>query len=277
MSRLPPYPFLCMLTFTLPGVPVTIHWSFLLVALFGIGFYDDPLEIAAWTLAVFGAVLLHESGHAYTAKAFGATQTSVTLFALGGYTTWLPKPDMTQGKRFLVSAAGSAVGIAAGLIIVGLNTQGFFDGFPNWAVAFFNTFILVGLFWGVLNWIPLLPLDGGHMLHHALAIFWPKQAVNITMGVSVVLGVGLIGAAFYLGETFLAFFLVFILISGLRSRPALEAQHQPQQPEVLPPDPQDGPPRQFGPNRHYQQPQPYRPASPTAPEEREPEPPAFPI
>jgi stage IV sporulation protein FB len=258
-----------MLTFALPGVPVTIHWSFLLVAVFGISFYDDPFEIAAWTIAVFVAVLLHEAGHAYTSKAYGATQVAITLFALGGYTTWLPKPGMTPGKRFVVSAAGSALGIAGGLIIVGLNSVGFFEGVPNWAVAFFNTFIIVGLFWGVLNWIPLLPLDGGHMLHHALAIFWPRQAVQIAVGVSLVVGVILIGAAFYFGELFMAFFLIFIVISGLRSRPALEAQNQEQQPEVIPPD------RRYGPPRQYEQPRPYPPAPPTPPEEREP--PAFPI
>lgn len=268
-----------MLKFSLPGVPVTVHWSFLIVAFFGLNRFDTGLEIAGWTLAVFGAVLLHESGHAYSARAYGSTDVSVTLFALGGYTTWLPKPTLTPGKRFVISAAGSAVGIAAGLLILWANSLGVFAGFPSWALAFFDTFVLVGLFWGVLNWIPLLPLDGGHMLNHALAVFWPKQAPNITLAVSTVVGVGLIGAAFYYQQTFMAIFLIFILFSGWRQRPMLTAPEaaEPAPPTTEPyrpvsPNPPVGPYPQANPNPPVR---PYPPADPTPTEE--PDPPAFPI
>jgi Zn-dependent protease len=249
-----------MLKFSLPGVPVTLHWSFALVALFGIGRYSEAPEVAAWTIAVFVAVLLHESGHAYSAKAYGATDVTVTLFALGGYTQWVPKPTMTPGKRFIVSAAGSAVGIAVGLLLLWFARQGTFDQVPSWGVAFVDTFILVGLIWGVLNWIPLLPLDGGHMLNHALAIFWPEQAYNVALGVSTVVGVGLIGAAFYYGQTFMAIFIIFILMSAWRSRPQAAEQAPPQAEQPTSPNPSA---------------RPYPPAEPTPPEE--PEPPAFPI
>ena len=249
-----------MLKFSLPGVPVTIHWSFAFVAILGIGRYTELADIAAWTIAVFVAVLFHEAGHAYSASAYGATNVTVTLFALGGYTQWVPKPTMTPGKRFIVSAAGSAVGITVGLFLLWFARQGIFDQTPSWAVAFVDTFILVGLFWGVLNWIPLLPLDGGHMLNHALAVFWPDRAYNIALGVSTVVGVGLIGAAFYYGQTFMAIFIIFILMSAWRSRPQDAEQTPPQAEQPASPNPSA---------------RPYPPAEPTPPEE--PEPPAFPI
>jgi len=255
--------------FSLPGVPVTVHWSFLFVAVLGFGYYQDPADIAAWTAAVFVAVLLHECGHAYTAKAYGAGNVSVTLFALGGFTQWVPKPSITAGNRFLISAAGSAVGITLGLLASRFVEVGILGTtFGNDVVAegflqaFLATIVLVGVFWGVLNWIPLLPLDGGHMLNHALAVFWPDQAFNIALGVSTVVGVGLIGAAFYYGQTFMAIFLIFILMSAWRSRP---------EPEAPPPTDAQEPPaaEQFPPVG------PYPPAEPTPSEE--PEPPAFPI
>ena len=244
-----------MLKFRLLGVPVTVHWSFLIVAFFGIGRYDTVPEIAAWTAAVFLAVLLHESGHAFTAKGYGATGVTVTLFALGGFTQWVPRTTMSPGKRFIVSAAGSAVGIAAGLLILGFGRGGGYESFPVWGVAFLDTFILVGLVWGVLNWIPLLPLDGGHMLNHALAIFWQKRADTIATAISTVVGVGLIATAFYFQRTFLAIFLVFILLSGLRSRPRPTRQVPSNEAPTIAPHP---------------------PAEPT-PTEPEQEPPAFPI
>jgi stage IV sporulation protein FB len=260
--------------FSLPGVPVTVHWSFLVVALFGIGRYTEPLDIAAWTLAVFGAVLLHELGHAYTATAYGATQVSVTIFALGGYTSWLPKPSIGPPKRFVISAAGSAVGIAVGLLVMWTlvpitlfgQTYGNDAGLTGPARAFFGTIVLVGLFWGVLNWIPLLPLDGGHMLNHALAIVWPKQAPSITLAVSTTVGVALIAVAFYFGDLFIAIFLMFIVMSGWRSRPQLETSQRTSQQPTDDPSP---------PVQRYQTPRPYPPADPTPRDE--PEPPVFPI
>ncbi len=244
-----------MLKFPLLGVPVTVHWSFAIVAFFGIGMYNTAPEIGAWTAAVFLAVLLHESGHAFTARAYGATGVTMTLFALGGYTQWVPRETMSPGKRFIVSAAGSAVGIAAGLLILGFGRGGGYESFPVWGVAFLDTFILVGLIWGVLNWIPLLPLDGGHMLNHALAIFWQKRADTIATAISTVVGVGLIATAFYFQRTFLAIFLVFILLSGLRSRPRPTRQVPSNEAPTIAPHP---------------------PAEPT-PTEPEQEPPAFPI
>ena len=51
-------PYRCrVLKFPLFGVPVSVHFSFLLVAFFGLGTYQG-WEIAAWTGAVFVAVLI---------------------------------------------------------------------------------------------------------------------------------------------------------------------------------------------------------------------------
>ena len=227
-----------MLTFRLFGIPVSVHFSFLLVALFGLGAYSG-WEIAAWTAAVFVAVLLHESGHAFTARAFGGASVSITLFALGGYTSWASPRTIGPGRQFLISAAGSAVGIGAGLGVIGLSRTGSFDTFPDLAFVFLESFVWAGLVWGVLNWVPILPLDGGHMLQHALEMVAPTRAAGIAKAVSLVAGVLAVGAALYYGQTFLAVFVGMITLVGLRSsggdkpRPAPAAeQHTPN------PDPQ---------------------------------------
>jgi Zn-dependent protease len=205
-----------VIKFPLLGVPVSVHWSFLLVAVFGLGAYSG-WEIAAWTAAVFLAVLLHESGHAFTARAFGGVSVSVTLFALGGFTSWATDRDIGPGRRFLISAAGSAVGIAAGLVVIGLSRSGALDGFGNLAITFLESFVYAGLVWGILNWVPILPLDGGHMLQHALEMVAPTRAASIAKVVSVITGVVAVAAAFYYGQTFLAIFVAMITFMGLRS------------------------------------------------------------
>jgi len=205
-----------VLKFPFFGVPVSVHFSFLLVAFFGLGAYQG-WEIAAWTGAVFVAVLLHESGHAFTARAFGGTSVSITLFALGGLTAWGASREMGPGRRFLVSAAGSAVGIVAGLAVIGLGRAGALDSLPDLAITFLESFVWAGLVWGVLNWIPILPLDGGHMLQHGLEMFTPTRAAGIARVVSVIAGVAAVAAAFYYGQTFLAIFVGMITLIGLRS------------------------------------------------------------
>jgi Zn-dependent protease len=208
-----------VLRFPFFGVPVSVHLSFGLVALFGLGSYRG-WDLVAWTLAVFVAVLLHESGHAFTARLFGAGDVTITLFALGGYTTWRPTRPLDPWRRFLISAAGSAVGIALGLAVLLAGRRGAFGSAPEVVFTFLNVFILAGLVWGVLNWIPILPLDGGHMLESLLEMVVPARAAAIARVVSVVVGVALIGVALYYRQTFLALFLGLIVLSGVRSRSA---------------------------------------------------------
>ena len=240
------------------GVPVTIHWSFLIVALIGIQIVERPIDVIGWTLAVFIAVLIHEAGHAFTARAYGADNVAITIFALGGLTSWLPKPTMGPLRRFIVSAAGTAAGIAVGLLaltvvdftVFGI-TFGNDTGLTGVTWAFFRTIVLVGLIWGLFNWLPMLPLDGGHMLQHALTIFAPKRADQVTRVVSLVTGGALIAGSLYIGSPLLAIFIGFMLFSGLRSLPGTPAP--PQRPAEPPP------------------------AEPSSRQERDQEPPAFPI
>ncbi|MGB5168118.1 MAG: site-2 protease family protein [Acidimicrobiia bacterium] len=215
-----------MLKFPLIGVPVSVHFSFLFVAVLGFGAYRG-WEIAAWTGAVFVAVLLHESGHAFTARAFGGTSVSITLFALGGFTSWATSRDVGPGRRFLISAAGSAVGIVAGLAVIGLGRAGVFDNLPDLAFTFLESFVWAGLVWGVLNWVPILPLDGGHMLQHGLEMFTPTKAAGIARAVSVITGIAAVVAAFSYGQTFLALFVGMITLVGLRSGTEDEPQPAP--------------------------------------------------
>ncbi len=245
-----------MVRFRLLGVPVGVHWSFGFVAVLGLGVYEG-WELAAWTAAVFVAVMLHESGHAFVARALGAQVEGITLFALGGLTTWRAVRPISPGRRFVIAAAGSAVGIAAGLAVLGLGRLGFLDGVPSLGFVFLQAFVWAGLGWGILNWIPVLPLDGGHMMESLLAIVAPRRAVVIAKGVSLVVGVALIALALRYGERFLAFFLVFIVLAGLRDRSGSMSAE---------------------PDGAGEADEPLRPAPPAPPESSRPEgPPEFPI
>src|SRR5262245_60868176 len=103
------------LQFRVFGIPVHLSLFFLLlVVLIGRNGADgSPVLLAAWVLIAFASVLAHELGHALSVRAFGG-QPFIMLYGLGGVTTWRRRGELTAGRRFLISAAGPAVGIVIG-------------------------------------------------------------------------------------------------------------------------------------------------------------------
>ena len=73
------------------GIDVSVHATFLiLLAWVGMSHYQREGSIhgalvgVAFILAVFGTVVLHEFGHALTARRFGIKTKDITLYPIGG-------------------------------------------------------------------------------------------------------------------------------------------------------------------------------------------------
>lgn len=192
-----------VIRFSLVAIPVTIRPTFWLVALFlGWGVGDQAL-LAAWVAIVFVSVLAHELGHALLARRFGA-EVSITLTTFGGYTRWSLESGgtMSPGRRALVAGAGSAVGIVLGLAVLGL-----FVATRPWgptAATITTLIVWVNVGWGVLNWLPIRPLDGGHLTLAILDLVAPKRAERIASVLFVVTSLAALGAALYFDLTFAA-------------------------------------------------------------------------
>lgn len=203
-----------VIKFSMAGIPVAVRPSFWLVAvLLGLGL-PGPWLMATWVAIVFVSVLAHELGHALLARRFGA-EVSITLTTLGGFTRWsMPEVGMSPGRRAVVAAAGSAVGI-----IVGLAVWGSFAVTGPWGRTTASVVLLVvwvNLGWGIINWLPIRPLDGGHMVLAFLDIVAPRKADRIASVVFVVTSVAAVGAALYFRFFFaaaLAGFMAWIELS----------------------------------------------------------------
>jgi Zn-dependent protease len=217
-----------MLRFSMFGIPVGVHWSFAFIGVLAIGNNPFPL-VVAFVVGVFIAVLAHEMGHALTARTFGAKQVKVTLFALGGLTQYPANTPMSSGRRFLIAASGSAVGMTlGGALFLVRNTQFARDLF-DYGYMIGVGIVLAGLVWGALNWLPILPLDGGNMVRYALEAATPKYALRIAKVLTLVTA----GVVAYLAvtvwdNTFGAVFLAVIALQGLQipehSAPARRAR-----------------------------------------------------
>lgn len=205
-----------MVRFALLKIPVAVHWSFALIGILVLGVYE-PAEVVGWIVGVFLAVLFHEMGHALTARAFGAHPVKITLFGLGGVTTYPADTELTPGRRFLIAASGSAVGIALGGLLFLARTTDPIAGLFPFGRALVSGFILAGLLWGALNWLPILPLDGGNMAWHALEFVTPRRALRIAKGLTIVTAVVIAYVAIVVWDNmFGAVFVALIASQGLR-------------------------------------------------------------
>jgi stage IV sporulation protein FB len=204
-----------MLGFRILGIPVGVHLTFLFVALLGAASYRG-VDIAIWTAAAFTSILGHELGHALVARAFDARGVTITLYGLGGLTSYAHGRGMTHWRSFLVSAAGSAVGIVLGGSVWLIARTGAFDGVPHEVAVFIDSFVFTALIWGVLNWIPIVPLDGGHMVQHLAAMIDERRAPLIGQIVTWSAVAIVVPVAWVNGYRFAALIVVFFAFAGLR-------------------------------------------------------------
>jgi Zn-dependent protease len=81
------------------GIGIFLHWTFLLLiaAIFAFYYVQSQSVGAALSgmgliLGVFLCVILHELGHALTARRYGVGTRSITLYPIGGSSAFPPSP-----------------------------------------------------------------------------------------------------------------------------------------------------------------------------------------
>jgi membrane-associated protease RseP (regulator of RpoE activity) len=156
------------LSFKIANVPVQVLPSFFLTAVLLGGLGGDLRRVMAWVAIVFVSVLVHELGHAVTGMLFGL-QPSIQLHGMGGTTSWRVRGRQSVAQRVLISLAGPGAGFVLAALIIGLGrtpSGRVFDSDIGGYV--YGALLWVNLGWGVLNLLPILPLDGGNVLFQVL-------------------------------------------------------------------------------------------------------------
>ena len=174
------------LRFRVFGFPTQIDASFLVIVAL-IGFDGTASHIGIWVGLALASVLGHELGHALAARRMGATA-SITLQGLGGLTRSDREAPLTRAESAVLSAAGPAAGILLGLPVLWAIHA---TGWQSWTTGGYvlRTAAFTTLGWSALNLLPILPLDGGHLLELALP-GTPAARRRLAAQVSMILAVG---------------------------------------------------------------------------------------
>ena len=199
------------------GVPVELDPTFALVLplfawligsqvpayaelLSGLGIVLDPEPLtrgatpwvlgAAGALGLFGSVLIHELGHALTARAYGVKTLRITLWCLGGVAQ-LDDLPRKRGAEAVVAIVGPITSALLSLILAALLRLDAVAG----GLAFVVSYLAItnaGL--ALFNLLPALPLDGGRVLRSLLVFPLGEArataaASGVSRAVAIVLGV----------------------------------------------------------------------------------------
>ncbi|WP_428938009.1 CBS domain-containing protein [Fontivita pretiosa] len=163
-------------------------------------------------IGLFVSVLIHELGHALTARGYGVKTRSITLWLLGGVAA-LDDLPRRRGAEAVIAIVGPIVSFAlAGLFYLTRQTIPLAQ-MP--AARFVVTYLAwTNVVLAIFNLLPALPLDGGRVLRSLLALRWDYlAATQVSATISKVLAVGLGLFGFLTGQLMLMLIAFFIYMA----------------------------------------------------------------
>src|SRR6266700_4499316 len=189
-----------------------MKWSWRLGSVAGIGLY-----VHATFLLLLAWVVLHELGHALTARRYGIRTRDITLLPIGGVSRLERIPDDPR-QEVWVSLAGPAVNVVIAVALYAWlllsHTLRPFSALTIAGGPFLERLLLVNVSLAVFNLLPAFPMDGGRVLRALLAMrmdYVRATQVSAHVGQAMALIFGLVGL---LTNPFLVFIALFVWIGA---------------------------------------------------------------
>jgi Zn-dependent protease len=216
--------------FRFAGIDVYLHWSWFLLAYYGIQTRKENYSTYLWPVleyaALFGIVTLHEFGHALACKQVGGRADRIVLWPFGGVA--YVSPPRRPGATLWCIAAGPLVNVGLFPILSGTVLLAQMMGWPrsapdayHFTVALWTIDLILLLF----NMLPIYPLDGGQIFQSLLwFVFGYARSLMIAASLGLVAVAALILFAIHEEAWWLGFMCVLVVLycwSGLQRARAL--------------------------------------------------------
>lgn len=177
------------------GFDIDVQPGFLVLlgiyALFMLQWQVPLWAIVSWCVVVYWSIVIHEVGHAYACTRVNVEVLEVALHGFGGH---VRHPVTTPRNQLFISLAGPFAGFMLGIPALVISwflipSLGFDTGPIINRVL--SDIVWVNVGWGILNLMPMKPLDGGNALQALLSLrLAPRRAAVIACQVGIASGVG---------------------------------------------------------------------------------------
>ena len=214
--------------FRLFGVPVRLHFTFVLFIAFLIltargG--QSMISNAIYIIAIFGSVVLHELGHAAVARRYNIRTLEIVMYPIGGVARLEKSPRPKE--ELWIALAGPAVNVliaaALGAWLLHVN-----DTFDLTSLArptnsnLMTRIALVNVILATFNMIPAFPMDGGRVLRAILARFRSEEeATRIAAGAGRLLAVAMGIYGLFHAQFILVFIALFVYLAASQETAAV--------------------------------------------------------
>ncbi len=207
------------------GIGVYIHPTFLILVVWLLFVYwsighnlATVVSGLVFTAALFVCVVLHEFGHALTARRYGIGTRSITLLPIGGVSSLERIPEEPK-QEFYVALMGPVVslGIAAvllGVLMLAGRPIALQQVLSTTSASFLARLMWANVILAVFNLLPAFPMDGGRIFRALLAryIGTPKAThIAAVTGHAIAVVFGLLGLY---TNPFLLFIALFVWIGA---------------------------------------------------------------
>ncbi|HWB09615.1 MAG TPA: site-2 protease family protein [Pirellulales bacterium] len=236
---------------TVAGIGVFVHWTFLILIAWIVlsdvvrgAQHNEPanqivteaLEGILFIVAIFTCIVLHELGHALTARRYGVRTQDITLLPIGGVARLERIPE-DPIQEFWIAVAGPAVNVAIAAALFGalviLGSGALLPSTADITIDVFQRFdkFLQQLLWVNLllvgfNAIPAFPMDGGRVLRAVLAHFSGDyvRATQVAASVGQMLAIALGFLGLFAQNPFLVFIALFVYLGAQEEAHLVQAR-----------------------------------------------------
>ena len=178
------------------GIPVRVHPLFWLIAL--LLAYQENLEFKFVLLGIgcmFFSILLHELGHALCQRYYGDHENRVVLYTLGGLAIGRREAGVWPRIAVLLWGPGAMLLLAAVVYAIGAPQYGV--KFPLMAFSSMGQYAVLVLFWvnvvwGIMNLLPVFPLDGGQIMRELVGWKAPRRGDAFAFKISFYAAVAIV-------------------------------------------------------------------------------------
>lgn len=212
------------------GIDLFLHFTFLIfIAWIWYVTRQQGLIFVTFFLSAFACVVLHEYGHALTARRFGIPTRDITLLPIGGVAR-LERIPSEPRQELLVAIAGPAVNLVIAAVLLGvcslagINPLRRVDDVLVGRADFIVTLMWWNLVMIVFNMLPAFPMDGGRVLRAVLAMRMDyakatRWAANVGKGMAMLFAYF---AIFHSGSPMLIVIAFFVWMGATEEAAAAE-------------------------------------------------------